>query len=147
EDVFILRELFGIATNLPEPNWVHRLSVPDQSNIEAEIRAKEEILTRVQKEIADGEERLLACKRWYRLLYDDGHSLEAIVREAYEVLGATASKTSKEKDDYRVRVSGFPEGVMEVKGTHNPKFNIGAIRQLAGWMDEANAREGIVVKG
>jgi hypothetical protein len=81
------------------------------------------------------------------LLYDDGGSLETIVKEAFELLGASVVKTSKEKDDYRVKVSGFADGVMEVKGTHNPKFSIGALRQLAGWMDETNARESIVVKG
>ena len=36
---------------------------------------------------------------------------------------------------------------MEVKGTHNPKFSIGALCQLGGWMDEANADENIQVKG
>ena len=41
-------------------------------------------------------------------------------------------QATKEKDDYRVKVSGFAKG---------------ALRQLAGWMDEANASESIVVKG
>jgi hypothetical protein len=36
---------------------------------------------------------------------------------------------------------------MEVKGTHNPKFGVGALRQLANWMDEAIAQEGNNVKG
>lgn len=147
EDLFILKEFFGITTNLPEPNWVRARKVPGQAGIEAEIQSSREMLNRVQEAIRDGENRLAACKRWHRLLYDDGNSLESIAREAFELLGASVAKTSKEKDDYRVNVSGFLEGVMEVKGTHNPQFSKGALRQLAGWMDEAVAEKNVSVKG
>jgi hypothetical protein len=147
EDLFILKEFLGVMTNLPEPEWVKKLRLPNQTEIENEIVSKHEEKNKLQKQISDVETQLKTCKRWYRLLYDDGGSLESIVKEGFELLGASVEKTSKEKDDYRVKVSGFTEGVMEIKGTHNPKFNIGALRQLAGWMDEANARESIVVKG
>lgn len=147
EDILILNEFFGITTHLPEPNWVRERKVPGQSAIETEIQSGRETLKRLQSAIRDGEDRLLACKRWHRLLYDDGNSLEAIVSEAFELLGASVVKTSKVKDDFRVRVSGFSEGVMEVKGTHNPQFSKGALRQLAGWMDEAVAENNFTVKG
>jgi hypothetical protein len=147
EDLFILKEFLGVTTNLPEPEWVKRLRLPNQAKIESEIVSKQEEEKKLQKQISDVKAQLKACKRWYRLLYDDGESLEVIVKESFELLGASVSKISKEKDDYRIKVSGFAEGVMEIKGTHNPKFNIGALRQLAGWMDEANARESVVVKG
>jgi hypothetical protein len=147
EDSFILREVFGIATALPEPAWVGMLRVPGQTEIEAQIAEKREAVSRLQQELTASEESLKDCKRWFRLLYDDGDSLEAIVKESFEVLGAQAEKKSKEKEDYRVRVPEYPLAVMEVKGTHNPKFKTPALRELAHWMDEVNAAEGVSVKG
>ena len=147
EDLFILKEFLGVTTNLPEPEWVKRLRLPNQTEIENEIFSKQEEEKKLRKHIFDVKAQLETCKRWYRLLYDDGGSLESIVKECFEILGALVEKTSKEKDDYRVNVSGFAAGVMEIKGTHNPKFAKGALRQLGGWMDEANADESIVVKG
>jgi len=147
DDVVVLRDFIGIPTTLPEPVWVSSLSLPGQLEIEAEINEKHETLGRVEEEISDGERRLALCKRWFRLLYDDGDSLERIVKEALEFLGGSVAKTSKEKDDYRLRVAGYPETVMEVKGTHNSRFTIGALRQLAGWIDEVIAQENTQVKG
>jgi len=147
EDAFILREFFEIAANLPEPDWVQSLLLPGQAEVEKEITTKRDEMVQIERAISEARAQLLACKRWYRLLYDDGNSLEAIVKESFELLGASVIKKSKEKDDYRINLSGFPKSVMEVKGTHNPQFSKGALRQLAGWMDEANALENIVVKG
>lgn len=147
EDVFMLREFMGIDTNLPEPTWARELSVPDQSAIQYEIDQKRQMKSAIEDEITEAEGRLRNCKQWFRLLYDDGPSLEAVVKESFELLGATVVKTSKEKDDFRLRLASYPETVMEVKGTRNPTFAKGPLRQLAGWMDEANASENIQVKG
>ena len=87
------------------------------------------------------------ARQWLRLLYDDGFTLEQIVEQAFTMIGASVRQTSKEKDDYRLEVDGYPQAVMEVKGTHNPKFGVGALRRLANWMDEAIAQEGNNVKG
>ena len=46
-----------------------------------------------------------------------------------------------------MNVTGQIEGVIEVKGTHNPKFKVGVLRQLTGWVDEVDANEQIPVKG
>lgn len=147
EDLFVLQQFFGIATTLPAPDWLRRLKLPEQEQIEGEISAKESSLQHIQEEITEEKSRLDHCKRWYRLLYDDGQGLEEIVKEAFELLGASVSKTSKEKEDYRLVLGGFPEAVIEIKGTHNPKFTMGALRQLAGWMDGVNAVENKAVKG
>ena len=104
-------------------------------------------MRRLQQELVADEGSLKNCRRWFRLLYDDGDSLEAIVKESFEVLGAQVVKKSKEKEDYRVSVTGYPLAVMEVKGTHNSKFKVPALRELAHWMDEVNAAEGVSVKG
>jgi len=147
DDLFILQECFGIATTLPEPCWVQRLKLPEETELQNIISEKQSAVRQLQGEIQQNEGRLNHCKRWYRLLYDDGHSLEAIVKEGLELIGATVTKTSKEKDDFRCVMKGFPEGVIEIKGTHNAKFAIGALRQLAGWIDAVNANEQKVVKG
>lgn len=147
EDLFITKEYWGIATTLPEPAWVDKLRLPNQFEISNELKSKREKLSNLQREILHDENQLQACKRWYRLLYDDGSSLESIIKESLEILGATVVKTSREKDDYRLKIPGFVDGVMEIKGTHNPMFGKGALRQLAGWMDEVIANENIPVKG
>jgi len=147
EDTFVFRRFFGITADVPEPKWVQTLCVPGQAEIQKQIAASHGALAEIHKRIAADEDRLDACKRWYRLLYDDGGSLEIIVKESFELLDASVTKTSKVKDDYRVKVPGFVEGVMEVKGTHNAQFAKGALRQLAGWMDEAIAQDNIPVKG
>lgn len=147
EDNFILGEFFGVATALPEPAWVGKLRVSGQPEIETRIAEKQEAVRRLQQELAVDEGSLKNCRRWFRLLYDDGDSLEATVKESFEVLGAQVEKKSKEKEDYRVRVLGYPHAVMEVKGTHNSKFKIPALRELAHWMDEANAAKSVPVKG
>jgi hypothetical protein len=147
EDAFMLREFFGIATSLPAPEWAEKLKVPGQSEVEARIAGKLDALAKMQQELTSEVAGLERHKRWLRLLYDDGDTLEAIAKESLESLGAVVAKMSKEKDDYRVRVAGYPEGVMEVKGTQKPRFPVGGLRQLAHWMDDVTFTENIVIKG
>lgn len=144
--LWILREFLNVSTHVPPPQWTQKIIVPDQREIESSITAKKAILLNIKNEIAAWENDLTKARGWLRLLYDDGFSLEQIVRQSFETLGGSVNKASKEKDDYRLNVEGFPEGVLEVKGTHNRKFAIGSLRQLANWMDEA-MESGAVVKG
>jgi hypothetical protein len=144
---WVLREFLGIATAVPAPNWTDKLAVPEQRRLEKQISKRKETIGLLEGEIAVAEQALRHSRRWLRLLYDDGNSLEDIVKEAFEKLGGAVTKTSKEKDDYRLHVAEHLEAVMEVKGTHNAKFAIGSLRQLANWMDELIAEKGNSVKG
>ena len=147
DDLDVLRDFFGVATTLSAPEWVTTLKLPGQTELEEQLSSNRKAILELEGERAAVMDKLLDCKRWFRLLYDDGDSLEEIVKQALELLGASVEKKSKEKDDYRVKVAGNPEGVMEVKGTHNPKFQIGPLRQLTHWVDEVEAGEQVAVKG
>jgi hypothetical protein len=147
DNAFVLNEWYRIATSVSEPNWVSTLLLPLEEEIRGEIRQKLKTLEQLQGTIAEDELKLADSRKWYRLLFDDGFTLEAITKDALELLGAKVTKPSPNKDDFRVVVSGQPEAVVEVKGTHNKGFSVGALRQLAAWMDEVNATEQKVVKG
>jgi hypothetical protein len=145
--IWVAREFLGITTAVPAPAWTKNLTVPEQRDIEERISKGQDAIRSLQAGVTIAESELRNAKRWLRLLYDDGFSLEEIVKEAFETLDATIAKMSKEKEDYRLRVEGYPKAVMEVKGTHNLKFGVGSLRQLANWMDEAIAEQGAEVKG
>ena len=122
EDLFVLQRYFGIATTLEEPRWVGKLKAARQAEVEQQIANKKDAAVKLDREVTDYQARLVTLKRRYRLLYDDGDSLEAIVKEGFELLGASVRKVSKEKDDFRIKVPSYPEAVMEVKGTQNAKI-------------------------
>jgi len=147
EDALVLHAFLGVELSIPEPGWAQKFHVPHQSEIEAEIAAKQDAVLQLEQEIADHQAALVELRRWVALLYNDGHGLEDIVGQALELLGASVTQKSKEKHDFRVHVEGFRDGVMEIKGSRNPRFERGTLRQLAGWMDEVNHEENLVVKG
>ena len=147
DDDFILRTFLGVITGQQEPAWVTKLKLPNQEYLERRVAEKLSVISETEKELATERHNLNHYKRWFRLLYDDGDGLETMVKEAMEFLGAGVAKKSKEKDDFRLNVTGQIEGVIEVKGTHNPKFKVGVLRQLTGWVDEVDANEQIPVKG
>ncbi len=147
DENYVLQHFLQFRTDSPPPAWCQEFVVPEQAEIEARIAEARRAQETIQAQIVASEQELAHSKRWLRLLYAQGSSLEEIVKEALEQLRVTVQKTSKEKDDYRVEIGSYPMGVIEVKGTHNTKVNVGALRQLANWMDEAVAEKGEHVKG
>jgi len=147
ENKIVLGEFFGIETFVAAPEWSRRLVSPGQSEVQNEIESKRLAEAEIQKELKEKEKELSHVQRWKRLLYDDGFGLEEIVKEALELLGATVTKLSPEKDDYRVVVEGYVEGVLEVKGTRRKEFARNDLRQLSDWMDQAVAEKLADVKG
>jgi hypothetical protein len=143
----VLDDFLNIELEVPPPQWAREVFLPGQSEIQERIASNNTTRLTIERAIVTAENELAALQRWKRLLYDDGFGLEAIVREAFELLGASIAKTSQEKDDYRVRVAAYPEGVMEVKGTKKPEFSRKDLRQLSDWMDQATEDEKIVPKG
>ena len=147
EEHKVFKLFFDVKLGSLEPEWAARLKLPGQAEIVMTLSQQLTEASVLQEKIRETEVQLSEHKRWFRLLYADGGALEGIVKEALEKLGATVVKKSKEKDDFRVSITGHLPAVMEIKGTHNAQFNKGAIRQLAGWMDEAIAEEPVQVKG
>jgi hypothetical protein len=147
ENKVILSDFFGIETVVAAPEWSRRLSVPGQSDVENEIESRRLAEARIKEERSEKEKQLAHIQRWKRLLYDDGFGLEEIVKEALELVGARVTKLSTEKDDYRVVVDGYVEGVLEVKGTRKKEFVRNDLRQLSDWMDQAIAEKLADVKG
>ena len=147
ENKIVLSEFFGIETFVAAPEWSRALVLPGQSQAQNEIESKRQAEAEIQKELREKEKELSHLQRWKRLVYDDGFGLEEIVKEALELVGAKVTKLSPEKDDYRVVVEGYVEGVLEVKGTRKKEFARKDLRQLSDWMDQAVAETLADVKG
>lgn len=134
---WVLREFFDIDTHVPPPRWTEPIKVPGQLEIDAKVAANKATIATLQQEINVLENDRARGREWLRLLYDDGFGLEEIVQRCFTTLGAKVTKPSREKHDCRITVEGYPAGILEIKGTHNGKFAIGSLRQLANWVDEA----------
>ena len=147
ENKVVLEEFFGIQTSVASPAWSGELVLPGQAELQEEIKSKLVAEATIKEEREKKESELSHVQRWKRLLYDDGFGLEETVKEALEILGATVTKLSPEKDDYRVLVDGYVEGVLEVKGTRKKEFARKDLRQLSDWMDQAMAEKLAEVKG
>ncbi len=147
EDDYILRDFFGVSVAQAEPSWVASICLPGESQRLEELSNCQTQLTALQNEIARRQNEIDFEKRWYRLLYDDGHSLEGIVNEAIKFIGGIVGKASKEKEDWRLSVPGHIQAIIEIKGTHKPVFGSPALRSLAQWMDETIEKTGGDVKG
>lgn len=147
ENDFVLKEILEVPLSRSAPKWVDALLLPGDVERRAKLTQHRQELDALQVAIQRGEIEFREERRWYRLLYEDGHNLEDIVKEALELLDANVESISKEKADFHLTVQGFAKGIMEIKGTHNATFAKGALTQLSGWMDEALADGEDEVKG
>lgn len=147
DDAAVAKFFFGVDLLHPIPEWVQSLRIPDEVEILRALDSDQHALAVLERRIVVHEAELLNERRWYQLLYADGHALEAIVKEALELLGAKVVEASSEKEDWRIEVSGHIVAIAEIKGTHNTVFGSPAIRALAGWMDEFIVREDFEPKG
>jgi len=137
--VIILRDLCGVESSLPEPDWLESFNAPGQKVIDDKIRLLEtEIDSLIENyQIAQSErEKAREC---LKLLYERGDQLEIVVRNILRGLGAHVEdpeNPGKEDGWITVQVSGETlEGVLEVKSTRNPQFGEDGIRQLLDWVN------------
>ena len=97
--------------------------------------------------VATEKTQLRELERWKRLLYDDGESLEKVVKEALELLGGTVEKATPNEDDFRMTVPGHQSAVLKVKGTRKEEFSRKDLRQLSEWMEALASEQLTEIKG
>jgi len=134
----VLRDLCGVESKLPEPEWIAELEAPGQEDVDKETRRIE---TEIEKLVGGlratqaKREKVRAC---LELLYQRGESLEKTVKEIMKGLGAQIEEpdTPGKEDGWitvQIEDNTF-EGVLEVKSTKNPQFDQTGLRQLLDWI-------------
>jgi len=137
--LLVLKDIFGIEMKLPEPEWLEQYSAPGQYEIDLKIK---KIETKTKELSNQLEEELIKrgnVRRCLKLLYDTKHSLEPIVREILQVLGAQLEEpkeNNKEDGWVKVNIEGkIYEGVLEIKSTKSEQFGEEGIKQLLNWIN------------
>jgi hypothetical protein len=147
DEKYVLERFFAFGSAASSPQWARSFIVPGQHEIE---KRRGDYLQRA-RELIDAAARdaveLAKIERWKRLLYDDSLSLEAIVGDAFMLLGAAKIESPKGHADHRMTVANHGSFVLEVKGTRGDQFSRRDLRQLAEWMDEAVSSELAEAKG
>lgn len=103
-----------------EPAWITEIKVPEEDQLLTEV-------SRLRHEAQEVEDSLDEKRRYKRLLYEDGMTLQDLCGEAFELLGATV-KISVVSDEFILEVDG-EEVLVEVKG-HSKSVLLRDLSQL-----------------
>lgn len=148
----ILRDVHGVETSAPEPEWIEDFVAPGQREIDgaiAETDAEVEALLQRREELLREREE---ARRPLELLYQTGDALEEAVWSVLEALGAAVKRSEKglnASDGWAsVRLGGdVLEFVLEIKGEEKEHFGFKSLRQLTDWISEGIDSEGKEYKG
>lgn len=137
--VLVLRDLCGVESALPEPEWIAGFEAPGQKPVDDEIR---QIRAQIESLLADlrlAEAKREEARACLKLLYERGEPLEKAVGQILRGLGADVEdpETPGKEDGWvTVQVAGETlKGVLEVKSTRNPQFDEQGLRQLLDWIN------------
>lgn len=137
--IMLLRDICGIETNLPEPEWINEYLAPGQRVIDDKINQIKHELSSLNGDLSNAEVERNTKRACLKLLYDRGLSLEEVVRNIFRSLGADVDDPKDPgKEDGWITVDVGDqkyEGVLEVKSTRNEQFGEDGIRQLLDWIN------------
>jgi hypothetical protein len=137
--VTVLRDLCGVESEVPEPEWVTKILAPGQKEIDDEIREIRAKLESLLADLALAEKKRDKSRTCLKLLFERGIPLETAVREVLRALGAHVEdpeEVGKEDGWITIQAGGIPyEGVLEIKSTRNAQFGEDGIRQLLDWVN------------
>jgi len=131
----LLRDIFGIGTREPEPEWAAGLRVPEQDAIEKRIKEAQDIIEVEQAKIDAASTELADRRKFVELLYQKSERLQELVWETLEDMGATVTRPTvenKNKEDGWISTP-FGEGVLEIKSSKG-SASFDDVRQLDGWV-------------
>jgi hypothetical protein len=135
--LLLLRNLYGIETGTPEPEWLLPYAAPGQQAVDQQIEHLTKQLDETSAQLADAHSARAEARICLRLLYERGKPLEDAVRTVLADLGATVEVPKEEgKEDgwITVRVGKEAlEGVLEIKSTTGEQFDESGLRQLLDW--------------
>lgn len=98
----------------PPPTWADDIEVPGEASLKHKIAAENEKLSKVKANLGNLEASLHEKRKYKRLLWDTGPSLQDICKSALDKLGAK-TKPSIVTDEFIIEVNG-EEAMIEVKG-------------------------------
>jgi 6-pyruvoyl-tetrahydropterin synthase len=137
--LLVLKDICGIEMELPEPEWLEKYPAPGQAKIDTKIKEIETISKKLLNQLEEEKLKRKNVRRCLKLLYDTKHSLEPIVREILQVLGAQLEEpkeNNKEDGWVKVNIEGKTyEGVLEIKSTKSAQFGEEGIKQLLNWIN------------
>lgn len=147
----VLRDVCGVETNLPEPNWLSGYTAPGQGPVDAKIEAiKTEIRAKLQA-LEGLEDERANVRKCLKLLYEREFGLEPAVRDIMRALGAQVEEPiEKNKEDgWLVVTAGGQtyEAVLEIKSTKSDQFSEEGRKQLLDWIDRGRTLRGKNYKG
>lgn len=135
----VLTEICGIATNLPEPEWLSEFPAPGQKAIDDEITRIKGELENTFDRLKKAQEQKQECRKCLKLLYEREFALEPVVRDILRGLGAHAEdpvENNKEDGWIVVKLGDTTkEGVLEIKSTKSDTFSEEGRKQLLDWID------------
>jgi len=135
----VLRDICGIETVAPEPEWLEECVAPGQKAVDEEIRRIEGDIQNKFESLKLAENKRDRCRRCLKLLYEREYALEPIVRDILRGFGAHVedpSEPNKEDGWILVKVGKTTfEGVLEIKSTKSDQFSEDGRKQLLDWVD------------
>lgn len=137
----LLAKLFGLDGSQSKPQWIGDFTLPRHDEARQKREEAEGLLLAAEGAVAEARAREAREARWQGLLYASGSELERLVWEALRELGATVTEpVDTSADDGRLRDPRGRQAMLEVKGVAGP-VGLGHVRQLTGWMQDAQALE------
>lgn len=144
----VLRDILGIPTAVPEPEWVESLVAPGQMLVDARLNEIDKQCEELIAEHTNAIAERAAFREPLRLLYDEGHLLEDTVRSVLRSLGAEVESPPKDDPNHEdgwivVHLSDeVLEGVLEIKATSKRQFTEAGLKQLSEWQHRGRSMRG-----
>jgi hypothetical protein len=142
----ILKHRYDFKFESELPEWVECFKLPEQMEIEDKISDLDNKKFEIDKEINSLSIRLKENKKFQKLLYESGNSLEDTVYDALELIGATVDRTEKYQDDGLFTDPFDRKYTLEIKGIVKSAAR-SHIRQLEDWKEKAEVDNGWKGKG
>lgn len=143
----LLQYRYGLKLESELPEWVDSFKLPEQMEIESKISGLENKKSEIDNEINSLSIRLKESKKFQKLLYESGKSLEDTVYDALELIGATVDRKENFQDDGLITDPFDRKYTLEIKGRGKKSAARGDIRQLVDWMDAAKVEKDWKGKG
>jgi len=110
---WLLQRARGLE-EVPPPSWVSDIEIPGEAALKNEISTEKRQVEAISSKIGKLESSLRELQRFKGLLYDTGASLQELVRETLEKLGARP-EPSVVTDEFIIDIGG-EKALIEVKG-------------------------------
>lgn len=133
----LAKKFFGSNEITQPPDWVSSFTLNGEESINAKIHELTRNINVLTETKQSAEKELESITKFKALLYEQGPQLEAIVIEAFNVLGFQAQNRKLQDLEHDVVFeSSEGRGIAEVEGKDNDLINIQKFDQLNRAVDE-----------